>query len=195
MTLWRRSFSPRFPVFALVAGAPAPLDAGALRASLRRLVEQGDVTADLWLENIPLAAYVGNPSAAPDRYRELPLSTDDRPVLEYLSPITERDNRGARVVPTLCWLPLAAFCQQLLEYSPLADDPYLVGLSRREQTQVLAGLAYQQYEINRRAGRAEAAEAALARYRGLLAAAMDSPELDSADSRDAKAQGALSPSK
>ena len=169
VTLWRRGFSPRFPVFALVARVDRePLSADLLRANLRRLVERGAVSADLWYQNIPLAAYAGQ--AIPEDYAGYPLSTDDRRPLEYLSPITERDSRGAGTASTLAWLPLADHCRRLFERLPPARDPYLANLDPRQRAQVEAGLAYQTYEANRRLGRERQAADALRRYRRLIAA-------------------------
>ncbi len=179
VTLWRRGFSPRYPVFALVAHAdPEPLDAGRLRARLRRLVELGRTSGDLWYQNIPLAAYAGNPSATPGEFLRHPISTDDRRPLEYLSPITERDSRGAGVAATLTWLPLADFCARLAGRLPPARDPYLARLGPGGRAQVEAGLAFQAYEANRRTGRDRQAAEALRRYHRLVAAAQGESEVE-----------------
>ncbi len=183
VTVWRRGFSAVFPVFALVGSEPAALDAGALRGSLGRLVERGAAAPDLWFENIPLAAYAGNLSASGGEYRALPVSTDDRPMLEYLAPITERNNRGAGAGLTVAWDRLPGFCDRLLHAVPLEQDPHLAGLSQRDRHEIEAGLAYQQYEANRRAGEGTAARSALRRYRQLVAAALGLPEA-SADGDD-----------
>ncbi len=172
VTLWRRGFSPRFPVFALVASLdPEPLDADRLRTNLRQLVDRGAVSDDLWYQNIPLAAYAGHPSATPEDYAGYPLSTDDRRPLEYLSPITERDSRGAGTTSTLAWLPLADYCRRLFERLPTALDPYLADLDPQQRWQVEAGLAYQAYEAHRRLGHEREAANALRRYQRLMAVA------------------------
>ncbi len=172
VTLWRRGFSPRYPVFALIAQATLePLDVDRLRAHLGRLVEHGRTSGELWYQSIPLAAFAGDLSANPEAFADYPISTDDRRPLEYLSPITERDNRGAGVTATLAWQPLADFCARLSERLPPARDPYLARLGPRQHAEIEAGLAYQTYEANRRSGRERQAAEALGRYRRLIALA------------------------
>ena len=171
VTLWRRGFSPRFPVFALIASTVSePLNADGLRANLRRLAERGVVAQDLWYQNIPLAAYAGHPSAVPADYGVYPISTDDQPHLEYLSPITERNSRGAGIASTLAWQPLADYCRRLFERLPATRDPYLADLDAGARHEVEAGLAFQIYEANRRLGRKREASEAWRRYQRLIEA-------------------------
>jgi hypothetical protein len=120
------------------------------------------------LGQIPLAAYAGNPGRMRSRFVGYPLSTDDWPPLEYLSPVTERDSKGAHARRTLAWNALVGFCETLLEAEPPERDPYLASVDPDERNQVPAGLAIYEAEVLRRQGRVEESRAALERYRHLL---------------------------
>ena len=107
VTLWRRSFSPQFPVYALVGRLDDdPLDPEALSRGLAALAQDPELDPRTWLLNIPLAAYAGNYSAPDPRLADTPVNTDDRTILEYMAPVTERNSRGARRSTVLAWLPL-----------------------------------------------------------------------------------------
>jgi spermidine synthase len=175
VTLWRRGFSPRFPVFALVASTePRPLNPAELRSNLRRLVEEGIASPDLWLENIPLAAFAGNVSLDANELRNVPISTDDRRPLEYLSPITERNARGARSENTLAWLALADFCERWIGEPRLRRDPYLSSVGDSGRYEIEAGLALYRWATFRRVGEAKAAEESRRRYEALVEKALQS---------------------
>jgi spermidine synthase len=170
VTLWRRSVSPEFPVYALVARkSPAPLELDGLVSRLARLKEGERLPGDVWLQNSPLAAYAGNISAAAPLFAGYPVSTDDRCALEYSAPRTERNSKGAGTTPALAWDELARFCGRLLEETPPSEDPYLVRVDPDTRRQVPAGLAYYRYVTFQRRGRTVEAERALVEYRELIA--------------------------
>jgi len=172
VTLWRRSVSPTFPVYALVGQVDTrPLDLTSFERTLAALEESGALPESVWIGNIPLAAYAGNLSVIEPLLAEYPLSTDDRRPLEYLAPRTERDSKGANTATVLTWQPLASFCRWLLEQSPTADDPFLALVAPETRAQIDAGLAYYEYEAYRRLGSDLEARDALARYRTHLARA------------------------
>jgi spermidine synthase len=169
VTLWRRSISPRFPVYALIAEQKeGPLDLERLASQFGRLSREGALPEGVWLGHIPLAAYAGNPGRMRSRFAGYPLSTDDWPPLEYLSPVTERDSKGAHARRTLAWNALVGFCETLLEAEPPERDPYLASVDPDERNQVPAGLAIYEAEVLRRQGRVEESRVALERYRRLL---------------------------
>lgn len=170
VTLWRRSVSPEFPVYALVAQKrPAPLQPDVLASHLDLLKRSDRLPGNVWLQNIPLAAYAGNVSVSRELFDHYPLSTDDRRPLEYSAPRTERDSKGTGTTPVLAWDALARFSARLLEQTPPEADPYLRGVDPVVRRQVRAGLAYYQYTTLRRMGRAAEAQEALLEYRSLLA--------------------------
>ena len=107
VTLWRRSFSPRFPVFALVGSLDEnPLNPSVLESGLAQLRADPDLDASTWFLNIPLAAYVTSMHSHKGRLADAPLNTDNHTILEYSAPITERDSHGARKTPVLAWVRL-----------------------------------------------------------------------------------------
>lgn len=160
VTLWRRSFSAVFPVYALVGRMDeTPLDVDRLEGGLQRLVDEGHLDGRIWLPNIPLAAYVANLSLVGDRFADAPRNTDDRTVMEYSAPVTERESKGAGTENVLAWGHLLRFCEELHRAVPPEDDPYLANATPAQLRQVRAGTAYYGYEVMRRTGReAEAAE-------------------------------------
>jgi len=170
VTLWRRSFSPVFPVYALVGSAEErPLDVDRLHAGLERLAANGRMDPRTWILHIPLAAYVADLGRLRRRFDAVPPNTDDRTVLEYLAPITERDSKGARTAPVLAWEELLRFCEELIAAAPPESDPYLAAADAAERRQVRAGTDFYGYEVMRRLGRGGEAAAYLDRYRAELA--------------------------
>ena len=169
VTLWRRSFSTVFPVYAFVAtNHERPLDVERIENGLRDLVAAGHLDERLWLPNIPLAAYVANLDPLRERFADAPLNTDDRTILEYTAPMTERDAKGAGVRDVLAWGPLLRFCEQLHESVPPENDPHLVNATPAQRRQVRAGTAYYGYEVMRRTGREADATAYRRLYERLI---------------------------
>jgi len=97
------------------------------------------------------------------------VSTDDRRLLEYSAPRTERNSKGAGSTAVLAWDALARFDERLLRETPPERDPYLAGVDPAVRRQVRAGLAYYRHTTLRQMGRAAEAEEALLEYRSLLA--------------------------
>jgi spermidine synthase len=171
VTLWRRSLSPRYPVFALVGSLDdEPLDPAVFEQRVDALRQRGSLDPNTWLLNIPYAAYVSNPSAMEGRFRDAPLNTDDRTVLEYVAPITERNSRGSRETVVLAYAPLLQFCEGLIEELPPERDPYLARTVDGPKAQVRAGLAYYGYALYSRLGNDAEARSYLASYQRLLQA-------------------------
>ena len=174
VTLWRRSVSPRFPVFALVGQLEDwPLDIEAFEQTLSDLKQDGSLPGEVWIHNIPLAAYAGNLTSLRPLFDRYPISTDDRRPLEYLAPVTERNSKGAKTATVLAWEALGTFCASLLEQSPPASDPYLARVDPARRVQAHAGLAYYDYATMRRMGRTEEAQVHLERYRMIVGQSAD----------------------
>ena len=88
VTLWRRGYSFDTPAVALVARIEdRPLDGVAFARHLHEIAARGRRRDLAWLDEIPLAAYAGNLTAARALFDEYPVNTDDRPVIEYLAPV------------------------------------------------------------------------------------------------------------
>ncbi|MBD3299602.1 MAG: hypothetical protein GF341_13175 [candidate division Zixibacteria bacterium] len=159
VTLWRRSHSPRFPVYALVARQDdAPLDTTTLQQGLEYLHNDPALDPRTWILNIPLAAYATNMSALDDRLAARPTNTDDRTVLEYTAPVTERNSRGSGKTAVLAWRPLLQYLEGLLEDLPPENDPYLRDIDPSLVRQVYAGVAQYGYTVHRILGNEQAAD-------------------------------------
>jgi spermidine synthase len=170
VTLWRRSFSPVFPVYALVGSLDAaPLDMEALQSRLDLLRRDPDLDPRTWILHLPLAAYVANLDQLAGRFAHAPLNTDDRTWLEYSAPVTERNSKGNRTTPVLAWEPLLRFCEELQAGAPADVDPFLGDAGAAERAQVPAGTAFYGHEVMRRLGRTAEAERYLARYQAFIA--------------------------
>ena len=99
----------------------------------------------------------------------MPVSDDDRTPLEFLTPVTERNTRGAGREGVLAGEVLAAWLADLHRRQTVDGDPYLAPLAEKWRRQVRAGLAFYRHEAARRAGDAAAAAGYLERYRSLVA--------------------------
>jgi spermidine synthase len=171
LTVWRRGFSPRYPLAVLVGRTEkTPLDLPTLSAHLASLSAHDQaLPPETWIFQIPLAAYMGNLSEMADKLSGFQVSTDDRIPLEYLAPRVERNRRGSKVLPSLAWLQLVDFSEDLLRRVPPESDPFLALIEQHDLKQVPAGLEYQRYLILNRLEQREQAEAALKGYQSLIA--------------------------
>ena len=147
VTLWRGDFLPSGSIALLVAQKSiAPLDpalfrrevasAQALAAKSRNAREPTPRAAPGRLA--PLLFYCGNLGASAAIFSSFPLNTDDRPVIEFSAPVTQRG--GAR--GDVRWLDGAEFVrfqEKLHEVQPLESDPYLEKLSDKEFRLIAAG--------------------------------------------------------
>ncbi len=183
VTLWRGDFFPERPIVALAGSVrTAPLDPGAIAARGRE-ISGGRVSPEA-ARALTLPFYAGHLSRARHLVPDGPLNTDDRPVVEYAAPVTQREQRAG----TATWfhsLDLLAFFRDLQDAAPPEDDPYLSRVDVHEREWVRAGLDYHAAAIHRATGRTDLAEAAMRAFearmpRPLRPAGGDEP----ADRRD-----------
>ncbi|MEZ4655818.1 MAG: fused MFS/spermidine synthase [Candidatus Eisenbacteria bacterium] len=174
VTLWRRGFSPKYPIFALIGQRDVGTfpDPG-FRNNWTRLVDQSDLPANTWIARIPFAAYVTDLSVQRDRYAAFQLSTDDRTPLEYTAPITERNSKGSQTAHVLAWSDLGSWLEDIAASLPPSRDPYLARLAAPEVGQVLAGLSYYQYSTYERMGDAAEAERWWRKYQEQIRSSAD----------------------
>ena len=141
VTLWRGTFSPASPFVALVGAAePTRLDPVVIERNGRHL-SGGAPLPDATALAVTLPFYAGNLSAAEGLIPPGPVNTDDRPLVEYLAPVTHREERAG----TTGWFDsteLAAFLQRLAASAPPARDPHLALLTAAQRDFVTAGLSY-----------------------------------------------------
>ncbi len=157
VTLWRGSFSAELPFAAFVgATEPTTLDPAVIARNGLHL-SGGAPLPDATALAVTLPFYAGNLSAADGLIPPGPVNTDDRPLVEYLAPVTQREERAG----TTDWFrstELAAFFRRLAELAPPARDPHLALLSDPQRDFVTAGLSYYQGAVARRLGRDAEAE-------------------------------------
>ena len=155
--MWRGSFSAEIPFAAFVgATEPTALDPGVIARNGLHL-SGGAPLPDATALAVTLPFYAGNLSAADGLIPPGPINTDDRPLVEYLAPVTQREERAGATR----WFrstELAAFFLRLAELVPPARDPHLALLSASERDFVTAGLSYYQGAVARRLGRDAEAE-------------------------------------
>jgi spermidine synthase len=87
-TLWRGDFFADKPIVALI-GHPdeRPINLVDLEQRLTGLRESGELRQKIFRDLAGvLMLYAGNLSGASKRYADVPINTDDRPLLEYLAP-------------------------------------------------------------------------------------------------------------
>jgi len=164
VTLWRGDFSATEPIAALIGHRDAPpLDPAALAANVRALPDSAATSAEI-ARGVTLLFYVGNLTAAADLFAGVPRNTDDRPLIEYLAPLTERAVRAgtATWLTEEAWLGLAG---QVAAAAPADRDPYLSRVSSEERQVVEAGRRLHETFVHWKGGRHEAALAALDAFR------------------------------
>ncbi|MCY4024772.1 MAG: fused MFS/spermidine synthase [Acidobacteria bacterium] len=174
VTLWRGSFSAELPFAAFVgATGPTTLDPAVIARNGLHL-SGGAPLPDATALAVTLPFYAGNLSAADGLIPPGPINTDDRPLVEYLAPVTQREERAG----TTDWFrstELAAFFRRLAELAPPARDPHLALLSASERDFVTAGLSYYQGAVARRLGRDAEAERHFRDFAGRIPIAFRPP--------------------
>ena len=166
VTLWRRSFSPTFPVYALVGMAEPDGDpVGVFLDRITEIADDADLDPRTWILQIPLAAYVADLRHLEERFGDAEANTDDRTMLEYSAPVTERNSKGSGLTQTLAWVPLLSYTESM---QGVPGDPQLTDLDAAARRQVPAGTAYYGYQVMRRLERPADANQYLRRYQELV---------------------------
>jgi spermidine synthase len=156
VSLWRGNFQPGAEIAALVGHADlSPLPASTLDAeSEKRLAVEGATyldMQDLMLpvneQTIPLF-YGGNLTRAADLFEDYPLNTDDRPVIEFGTPRSLHQPRGADR-PQFLESRFADLVDQLQTRTPPDEDPLLSLRSPASRKLPLAGSAFHRAWIAR----------------------------------------------
>jgi spermidine synthase len=155
VTLWRGDFFPDRPILALVGSTRLiPLVPETIAARGREIA-RGEVSPEA-VRAVTLPFYGGHLSLAPQLLEAGALNTDDRPIVEYVAPITQREQRTGGA-SWLVGLELIAFMRALLDAVPPERDPYLSQLDRTGREWVRAGFHYHAAAVHRRLQSDEAA--------------------------------------
>ena len=144
VTLWRADFNHGSPTVALVgAGAGHALDREAVVRGMRTLTGVPDLPEEL-ARGLIFMMYAGNLGLNAPMFSHASLNRDDRPVLEYSSPVTERQVSAGEAT----WFAgqeLMTMYGELIAGVPPSADPFLTTLPPEELGYVLAGLDRSRY--------------------------------------------------
>lgn len=158
VTVWRGSFAAERPVLALIGAAgPTTLDPDVIDRNGEYLSGGRQLPPSTSLA-VTLPFYAGNLSAADRLIPTGPINTDDRPLVEYLTPVTQREERTGATE----WFnsaELAAFLRRLHELVPPERDPHLRLLTAAQRDFVVAGLRYHEGAVASRLGQDADADA------------------------------------
>jgi len=156
VTLWRHNFLPGAETVALVGHrdeSPLPgSDLDVKQDKLQAIAGAGYLDMqNLMLpmnEQTILLFYCGNVTASKSLFDSYPINTDDRPIIEYKTPISlHRGKNEDR--PHFILDKFATLVDQLLENTPPMTDPMLAGRSEASRKLPLAGAAFHQAWIAR----------------------------------------------
>jgi len=158
VTLWRGDFFTTRPIAALIGqNERRPLDPESVLQNVGHLSREKTVIDRQLLEGLPFFFYAGDLSENREVLEDYGVNTDNRPLIEYLSPITQREEKiGERN-----WFNsdlLIDFYNQFAEQVPPREDPYLRHLSPQQLEYVLAGLSFYKAAAYRKAGKSLEAE-------------------------------------
>jgi len=152
VTLWRGDFLPEQPIVALIGQEEgARLDPDAITENFRHRRHTPDLPRRLAVALSGLF-YAGNLTANRALFENAAVNTDDLPLIEYQSPIAQREQAGNET-PWFTSLPLAAFQKDLLERLPARQDPYLARLADDESAFTQGGLELFLAVLHKRAQR------------------------------------------
>lgn len=154
--VWRGDFFAATPIVALVGRMePAAIDPAALVRHARSLA--GNRVPEAAIKAMVLPFYAGNLTEARGLIPDGPLNTDDHPIVEYLAPITHRQQRVGQA-SWLNALELLQLYEQLRTAVPPERDPSLALLTGEERALVHAGFHYYANAAYRSAGNTAAAD-------------------------------------
>jgi spermidine synthase len=163
LTLWRGDFSAARPIVALIGQSERrPLDPTTLAANIGELLSPS-VSEGGNDEYMVGLFYIANLTLLRPTLERYPMNTDNRPVIEYLSPITQVDT-AAREGRYMVGTRLREFYDSLMQQSPPEDDPYLELLPEAEVAYVRAGLDFYKYDSYRLANQVDSSRVFLDRF-------------------------------
>lgn len=167
VTLWRGDFLTRQPIVALIGqDTGARLDPEGMAAGMRNLgLHPG--ASDESLEALSCLLYAGNVTASAALFRDAPVHTDDRPLLEMLAARTQSDVH-ADAARWLTGPELESLYEDLARIQPLESDPYLAHLDAEQRTFVAAGRILYRSLVALVEGRAEEARSLREQFRDLV---------------------------
>ena len=161
ITLWRGDFSARKPIIGLLGQlAQTPLAPNALIFNRTNKSESGD--------RVPvLAHYIGNLRGLTRELQSCPINQDDKPVIEYQAPVTQRLQK----IKQAQWIvgeQLIQLMERIQIEQPLELDPYLSQLEPEQRDIPKAGMHLHRAQVLKQGGHLTAAKKAYSDYKNTL---------------------------
>ena len=160
VTMWRNNFQPGMEKVALIGRrtpSPFPIPSAGKRDAMLAAVD-----GLAWQATSPdmfrVAAasnpflYAGNLTESAELFQTYPINTDDRPVIEYQTPITFRKVAENDKVIWCVGPHLTAWIDRLLNACPPEKDPAWAGHPEEFQHLVMAGAAFHRTMVLRALG-------------------------------------------
>ena len=150
VTMWRKNFQPGEEKVALIGrrvSAPLPLPPGGKREAMIAAVEGLEwhqTSPDMFRvapQSIPFL-YAGNLTASAELFSGFPLNTDDRPVIEYQTPITFRKVAESDKLVWCVGPRLTGWIDRILDACPPEKDPVWEGHPEESLHLVRAGVHF-----------------------------------------------------
>jgi spermidine synthase len=146
VTLWRTSYSTTRPALGIIcSNNNAPLNAKVMLENHKRDRLKKVALPPERLLNWSLMKYCGNLTNNRALFMNHPINTDDRPIIEFTSPISYQ-NRVAKLEKAMTGRVLLDFLKEILDGCPPTKDPFLQQLDQQQKTQVCLGLKV--YRLN-----------------------------------------------
>lgn len=148
VTLWRHNFQPGGEIVALVGHqnqSPLPIDGLSENNIRRQTISDSDFAAiqNLHIPNPQdiLLFYCGNVSASSSLFEKYPINTDDKPIIEYKTPLSlHREKSDGK--PHFIADKFSSLVDHLLENTPPEIDPMLSEQNPQNRKLPLAGAAF-----------------------------------------------------
>jgi len=160
VTMWRNNFRPGQEKVALIGrldSAPISIppsgNSGAMLAAVDGLTWQAS-DPDMFRvarESMPFL-YAGNLAKSADLFRGFPINTDNRPIIEYQTPITFRKVAENDKVIWFVGPHLTAWIDRLLDACPPEEDPVWLGHPPESKHLVRAGAAFHRAMVGKAMG-------------------------------------------
>lgn len=157
VTMWRNNFQPGLEKVALIgrkAGKPLAVAPAGKRDAMLAAVEGLDwqsATPEM-VRVSPQAMpflYAGNLTKSADLFRDFPINTDDKPVIEYQTPITFRKVAQNDKVIWCVGPRLISWMDRLMERYPPEQDPLWADHPEESRHLIRAGLAFHRAMVSK----------------------------------------------
>jgi spermidine synthase len=150
VTMWRNNFQPGLEKVALIGrneSSPMPVPpAGKREAMLAAVDGMGWQQTSPYMFRVAAGSmpflYAGNLTASADLFGDYPVNTDDRPVIEYQTPITFRKVAENNKVIWCVGPHITAWIDRLLAACPPKEDPLWAGHPDESRHLVKAGASF-----------------------------------------------------